>query len=130
MAAEAHGYCLPYFTRLGGDTEWLICNPGAAPVAGTLTVYGPACAPIGDPVAVRVGPYCVQSVRLAGLVPDNAGHGILDVSAPVLVGLGYLRAGDDTLIGQAMLGRTSLVGPDRPGDTASYGFAYRTQPFT
>jgi hypothetical protein len=72
----------------------------------------------------------VQSVRVAGIVPDHAGHGILDVDGPVVIGLGYLRGGDDTLVGQAMVGRTSFVGPSAPPGPTSYGFAYRTLPFT
>lgn len=122
------GYALPYYTRLGSDTEYLICNPGPVPVQGSLTVYGPECRPVGEPVSVRLDPNCTQSVRLRPIVPDHAGHAILDVSRPVVVGIVYLREGDATVVGNALAGRSALVGmPTRPA-AKTYGFGYRTFP--
>jgi hypothetical protein len=31
-------YALPYYTRLGGDTEHLISNPGSVTLMGSLTL--------------------------------------------------------------------------------------------
>jgi hypothetical protein len=125
---EPRGYALPYYTRLGSDTEYLICNPGPVPVQGSLTAYGPECRPAGEPVNVQLGPNCTQSVRMRPIVPDHAGHTILDVSRPVVVGIVYLRPGDATVVGNALAGRSALVGmPARPA-AKTCGFAYRTLP--
>lgn len=123
------GYALPYFTRLGGDTEYLISNPGAVPVQGSLTVYGPECRPVGEPVPIQLGPMCTVSVRIRAIAPDHAGHAVLDVSRPVVIGIFYLRRDEAAIVGNALAGRDALVGMPVRVAAGSYGFSYRTQPF-
>jgi hypothetical protein len=128
-ARRAAGYALPYYTRLGHDTEYLICNPGPLPVQGSIFVYGRECRPVGEPIGVHIQPTCTQSVRVQPIIPDYAGHAVLDVSRQVVVGIVYLRPTDSTVVGNALAGRSSLVGtPTRPVP-ATYGFGYRTLPF-
>jgi hypothetical protein len=104
------GYALPYYTRLGHDTEYLICNPGPLPVQGSISVYGRECRPVGEPIRVHIEPTCTQSVRVQPIIPDYAGHAVLDVSRQVVVGIVYLRPTDSTVVGNALAGRSSLVG--------------------
>ncbi|MGH3843705.1 MAG: DUF4350 domain-containing protein [Pseudonocardiaceae bacterium] len=50
------------------------------------------------------------------------------MSRPVVVGIVYLRPRDATVVGNALAGRSALVGmPTRPA-AKTYGFAYRTLP--
>src|SRR5215213_8985850 len=88
---QARGYALPYFTRLSTDTEYLISNPGVVPVQGSLTVYGPECRPVGEPLRIQLDPACTASVRVGTMVADHAGYAVLDVSRPVVIGIFYLR---------------------------------------
>ena len=125
---RVQGYALPYYTRDGCDTEYLISNPGPLPVVGSPNVYGPECRPIAEPMRVDVGPNCTQSVRLRAIVPEHAGHAILDVNRAVLVGQLYYRKEGETLVGNALAGRSALLGrPDAA--PATYDFTYRTMPF-
>jgi hypothetical protein len=123
------GYALPYYTRLGGDTEYLISNPGAVPVQGSLTIYGPECRAVGEPLRVQLDPTCTVSMRIRAIVPDHAGHAVLDVDGPVVIGIFYLRGSEAVVVGNALAGRDALLGMPVRQAAGSYGFSYRTQPF-
>lgn len=122
------GYALPYFTRLGGDTEYLISNPGPASITGKLVVYGPQCRPVGEPVGIHVAPHCTQSVRIAAIVPNNAGHSILTFDHPPAVSILYSRARDQAVVGHALAGSDALTGWTPGIKSKTYAFGYRTQP--
>jgi hypothetical protein len=125
---EQRGYALPYYTRDGGDTEYLISNPGPGSVTGSLLVFGPECRPVGEPIRIRVDPNCTQSVRVRPIVPEHAGHAILDVDRPLVISILYLRRDDLALVGNALAGSDAIVGM-LPGPAAkTYAFGYRTLP--
>lgn len=122
------GYAIPYYTRDGGDTEYLISNPGPGAVNGSLVLYDAKCRPAGRPVPVKLAPQCTQSVLVRPIVPDNAGHSVLSVDGPLLISILYTRAGDLAVVGNALVGSDALV-PWAPGTKhKTYGFGYRTLP--
>jgi hypothetical protein len=98
-------------------------------VYGSLATYGRECRPVGEPIRVHIEPNCTQSVRLLPIVPNHAGHAVLDVSPQVVIGIVYMRPGDLTVVGNALAGRSSIVGVPATPMPATYGFGYRTLPF-
>jgi hypothetical protein len=123
------GYALPYYTRDGGDTEYLLSNPGPATVTGSLVVFGPRCRPVGEPVGIKIDPHCSQSVRVRPIVPEHAGHAILDVDRPLVVSIFYIRRDELAVVGNAIAGPDALAGWLPPAKSKTYAFGYRTQPF-
>jgi hypothetical protein len=124
---EQRGYALPYYTRLGGDTEYLISNPGAVTVTGSLVVYGPECLPVGEPVRIKVGPHCTQSVRVRAIVAEQAGHAFLATNQQPVIAIHYVRK-DLALVGSALAGSDALVAWPPKTRSLAYGFGYRTLP--
>lgn len=120
------GYALPYYTRNGADTEYLFSNPSAVTVTGKLVAFGPKCQPVGEPVAIKVGPHCTQSVRMRAIQPDHAGHVVVTAQKPLVATILYVRE-DLAVVGNA------IAGPDAgtvstTAKRATYGFGYRTLP--
>jgi hypothetical protein len=126
LARGARGYALPYYTRGGGDTEFLISNPNPAPVFGTLTIYGRECR-IAERLSIEMAPNCTQTFRIGPIVPNHAGHVILAVNLPVVAHLLYLRGGDSALTGGELAGVDNLLQP-LDGKGRTYVFGYRTVP--
>jgi hypothetical protein len=120
-------YALPYYTRNGGDTEYLISNPGAALVAPTLGVFGKDCRLVRK-VEFKLGPNCTRSFRLRALVPDHVGLCVLQSPAELVVHLLYYRAGDLALVAAAQAGRDNVVAWREGERTRTYGFGYRALP--
>ena len=125
---EQRGYALPYYTRDGGDTEYLLSNPGPVSISGSLVVFGPDCKPVGEPVGIKVDPHCTQSVLVRPIVPDHAGHAILAVDRPLVVSIFYVRKDELAVVGNAIAGPDAVVGWLPPAKSRTYAFGYRTQP--
>lgn len=121
-------YALPYYTRLGGDTEYLISNPGSVTVTGSLIVYGPECVPVGEPIRIKVGPQCTQPIRVRSVVAEHAGHALLATDQVAVIAIHYVRK-DLALVGSALAGSDAVVSWPPKTRTLSYGFGYRTLPF-
>ena len=122
-----NGYALPYYTRNGVDTEFLISNPNMSVVSGTLVVFGPECR-IVKKLRIRLNPNCTQNFFIHPIVPDHAGHIILIVSLPVIVHILYNQQDDHVIVGGALADRDNLFqwAPDEKART--YGFGYRARP--
>lgn len=124
---DQRAYALPYYTRLGGDTEYLISNPGVATVTGSLIVYGPACLPVGEPIRIKVGPHCTQSVRVRAIVAENAGHALLATNQLPVIAIHYVRR-DLAVVGSALAGSDAVVSWPPRTRSLTCGFGYRTLP--
>lgn len=122
------GYALPYYTRNGGDTEYLLSNPGSAPVNGQLIVFGPDCKPAGEPLQIKLAPNCTQSVRVRPVVPDNAGHAIAAVDGPLVISILYSRANDLAVVGNALAAADLVLDWPAAVRAKTYGFGFRTLP--
>jgi hypothetical protein len=120
-------YPLPYHTRGGGDTEYLISNPGVGVIAAALWVFGKNCKLIKR-LTFKLSPHCTRSIRLRPIVPEHAGHCILVANTPPVIHLVYYRANDVALVAAAQAGRDNLLAW-RPGEPSrTYGFGYRALP--
>ena len=121
---DLSAYALPYFTRSGGDTEYLISNPGSGSLGAVLGVFGKNCKLVKK-LEFKLGPNCTRSVRLRAIVPDHAGHCVLQASAEPIIHLLYYRAPDIALVAAAQVGRDNLLGWRRGEASRTYGFGYR-----
>ena len=120
-------YALPYYTRADGDTELLLSNPGPAVVGGTVYVVGHKCKIVAKK-RVKLGPDCTQSIRLRAIEPDNAGHVVVVVSAPILAHVVYAQRDDLAIVGDSMTGVKETIGW-LPGESSrTYAFGYRSRP--
>jgi hypothetical protein len=120
------GYALPYYTRQGIDTEFLISNPNMGVVTGTLIVFGRECRVV-EKLRFDLGPNCTQSFFIRPIVPDHAGHVILVASLPVIPHTLY-HLEEQVVVGSALADRDNLFrwSPDEKART--YGFGYRALP--
>ena len=125
LAAQAtsFAYAVPYFTRAGGDTEYLLSNPGPATVKVVLGVFR-KCR-LAKKLAVRLGPNCTRSVRVRPIAPDAAGHTTVVATAPIVITIMYYRADDFALTGSAQAGKDNLVLRPVRQRSRTYGFGYR-----
>lgn len=120
-------YPLPYHTRAGGDTEYLISNPGVGVITAVLGVFGKKCKLVKI-LKFRLAPHCTRSFRLRPIVPEHAGHCILVATAAPVIHLLYYRATDIAMVAAAQAGRDNLMAW-RPGEPPrTYGFGYRALP--
>jgi uncharacterized protein DUF4350 len=124
---DQRGYALPYYTRLGSDTEYLISNPGVMTITGSLVVYGPECVLVGEPVRIKVGPHCTQSVRIRAIVAEHAGHAFLATNQLPVIAIHYMRK-DLAVVGSALAGSDALARWPPKTRSLAYGFGYRTLP--
>jgi hypothetical protein len=119
------GYAIPYCTFNGNDTEYLISNPNAGTISGTLHVFGQKCLPVKK-IPIKLGPNCTRSLRLASIVHNHAGHCVLQVNATAVINILYYRLKDMVLVGSEQAGRDSLFAWHPLERSRSYGFGYRS----
>ena len=117
-------YGLPYFTRNGGDTEYLLSNPNGVGATATLTVFDRECKAT-KPIELKFAPHCTQSVRLRGIVPDNAGHAILAADTRLVAHLLYTTGAGVTVAGGELGGNDNLAVARIGSSTRTYSFGYR-----
>jgi hypothetical protein len=122
-----HGYALPFFTRDRVETELLISNPNATPLAGNLWLYGPECKVV-EHFGFELEPNCTKSFRIRPVVPDHAGHVILSTSQPVVAHLLYHLEREMILLGGELAGSDNLFQWRIVEQSRTYGFGYRTAP--
>jgi hypothetical protein len=116
-------YAIPYYTRDAGETEYLISNPYSTPLHATLAIFGRDCK-VAKKLDLELGPHCTQSVLLRAIVPNNAGHSILQSSAEPIIHLLYYRE-NMTLVGCAQAGRDNLFSWLPAERSRTYGLGYR-----
>ena len=121
------GYALPYYTRNGIDTEYLISNHSMSVVSGTLIVFGPECR-VMERLQFDLLPDCTYNVFMRPIVPNHAGHIILVVSLPVVVHVMYNREEDRGIVGDALADKDNLFHWRQGEKTRTYGFGYRALP--
>jgi hypothetical protein len=116
-------YAVPYFTRAGSDTEYLLSNPGPTTVNVVLGVFRKC--QLVKKLAVRLGPNCTRSLRVRPIAPDTAGHTTAVATAPIVITIMYYRADDVALTGSAQAGKDNLVLRPALERSRTYGFGYR-----
>lgn len=120
-------YALPYYTRDGVDTEYLLSNPNSSPVSAQLVVFGKDCK-IAKKLDLEIKPNCTRSVRLRAIVPDHAGWcGVIVKENQLIIHLLYVRGGDLAIVGGELAGQDNLF-DWRNEKSRTYGFGYRTEP--
>lgn len=117
-------FALPYFTRNGGDTEYLISNPTASVVSGTLAVFGKSCKVVKK-IDVKLKPNCTQSVRFQPIVPDQAGHAVLVADGKLVVHILYMSGRGLVVEGGELAGSDNLFQWMRTEKSRTYAFGYR-----
>lgn len=120
-------YSIPYFTRYGSDTEYLISNPNAGSLTADLSVFGKNCKVVKR-LKFKLGPNCTRTVRIRAIVPDHAGHSVLLASLEPVVHLLYYRRRDIAVVGGEQAGRDNLFNWLPREQSRTYGFGYRTIP--
>lgn len=123
-ARTQFAYVLPYYTRGGSDTEYLISNPNASPLTGTLAVFGKRCE-VARGIRFRLDSNCTRTIRIRAIVPENAGHSVIVVTGEVIGHLLYLRADDTAIVGGELAGRGNLIKLSSEEKSRTYGFGYR-----
>jgi hypothetical protein len=123
VARTQIAYAVPYFTRDGADTEYLISNPNTSPVKVRVGVVGQRCriVKIHD---FKLGPHCTRSIRVRADAPENAGHSLVVSTARVIIHLLYLRR-DAAVSGAEQAGRDNLFSWNPREKSRTYGFGYR-----
>jgi hypothetical protein len=121
-------YAVPYYTRDGDDTEYLISNPNPSLVTVAVVVFGRDCR-IVKKVEFKLKPNCTQSVHLRPIQPGVASFSlILAQGGELVVHLLYSRSGDLAIVAGELAGLDDLFNPRNEG-TRTYAFGYRTQPY-
>jgi hypothetical protein len=121
------GYAIPYYTRDGGDTEYLFSNAGSSPVTATLSVFGPRCT-VAESIRFVLKPQCTRTVRLRAIAPEHAGHSILLADGELIVHLLYLGAKTLPVVGGELAGRDNILTVHPEERSRTYGFGYRALP--
>jgi len=116
-------YGLPYCTLNGGDTEYLISNPGTSLLTATLYVIDKKCRAM-KPIKYTLKPNCTQSVLLRKRQPEHAGFSGLVVSKAVVVQILYYRKGLQVAGGE-LTDKDNLLLWLRDEKYRTYGFGYR-----
>src|SRR6185503_10901339 len=70
-ARTLRAYALPYYTRNGADTEYLISNPNPVTVSVQVVVFGKECR-ITKRLEFELRPNCTRSIRLRAIEPEMA----------------------------------------------------------
>lgn len=127
VARTARIYALPYYTRDGVDTEYLISNPNPTLVSVQVVVFGKECK-ITKKLEFELKPNCTRSVRLRAIEPEHAAFcGVLCRDGELIVHLLYARRDDLAIVGGELAGRDNLYNR-RDERSRTYGFGYRTEP--
>jgi hypothetical protein len=120
-------YAVPYYTRNGSDTEYLISNANPTAVDVEVVVFGRDCR-IRKRVKLVIQASCTANVRLRPIVPDHASFcGVICRQGEVIIHILYLRAGNSSIVGGELAGRDNLYDWKKEA-SRTYGFGYRTQP--
>ncbi|MGH7313963.1 MAG: DUF4350 domain-containing protein [Candidatus Rokuibacteriota bacterium] len=121
------GYAIPYYTRGGGDTEYLISNPNGHVVTATLFVFGRACRVVKK-LRFRLKPHCTRTLRLRPIAPEHAAHSILLGEDQLIVHLLYLSAKELAVVGGELAGLDNVLSWRVAERARTYGFGYRALP--
>lgn len=121
------GYAIPYYTRGGGDTEYLISNPNGHTLTAALFVFGKQCK-VAKGIRFRLGPHCTKTFRLRPIVPEHAGHSVLIADDEMIVHLVYLSGKNIAVVSGELAGRANLLGWHSAERARTYGFGYRALP--
>lgn len=127
VARTHFAYAVPYFTRDGSDTEYLISNPGGSPVGVRVGIVGKRCR-IVKVHEFKLAPNCTRSIRVRADAPENAGHAVVISTARLVIHLLYLRREDIAVSGGEQAGRDNLFGWNSKERSRAYGFGYRALP--
>jgi hypothetical protein len=117
---------LPYFTRAGGDCEYIFSNPTASPIGVDLIVFGKDCS-IARRFESTIKPHCSKSFQIASIVPDHAGHSVLISTGPLISHILYMIKGL-IITGGELAGNDNLFQWRENEKSRTYGFGYRTAP--
>lgn len=124
-ARTLRAYALPYYTRNGGDTEYLISNPNPSPVIVQLAVFGKECK-LRKKLKFELNPNCTRSIRLRAIEPEHASFCVVMVKEDELViHLLYARGGDIAIVGGELAGRDNIH-EWKNEKSRTYAFGYRT----
>jgi len=127
IARTVRVYALPYYTRDGADTEYLISNPNPTAVGVQLVVIGKECK-VAKKLEFTLKPNCTRSVRLRAIVPEHAAFcGVIVKESQLVIHLLYARADDIAIVGGELAGQDNLF-IWRNERSRTYGFGYRTEP--
>ena len=116
---------LPYFTRNGGDTEYLVSNPNGSPVGAQLYIFGKGCKIVKE-IKFKLKPHCTRSIRIKNSSPNHAGHTILVSDKQVIAHLLYQTKPKFFVQGGELAGKDNLFQWGRNEKTRTYGFGYRS----
>lgn len=120
-------YALPYYTRNGADTEYLISNPNPSPVSVQLGVFGKECK-LKKKLEFEIKPNCTRSIRLRTIEPEHAGFCVVMAKeGELVIHLLYAREGDIAIVGGELAGRDNLR-EWKNEKSRTYAFGYRTAP--
>src|SRR4029434_7731215 len=101
-------YALPYYTRNGVDTEYLISNPNPSAVNVHVAVFGKECK-LRKKLQFELGPNCTRSIRLRAIEPEHASFCVVMVKeGELVIHLLYAREGDIAIVGGELAGRDNL----------------------
>lgn len=116
---------LPYYTRDGGDTEYLLSNPNASVVSGLLAVFGKRCRLL-ERKKFKIKPHCTARFRMRVQSPDHAGHAIVAADGQLVMHLLYMTQQGMLVNGGELAGRDNLFQWRRNEKSRTYGFGYRS----
>ena len=126
-ARTLRAYALPYYTRNGGDTEYLISNPNPVTVGVQVVVFGKECR-ITKKLEFELRPNCTRSIRLRAIEPEIAAFCVVLVKeGELIIHLLYARKDDIAIVGGELAGRDNLY-EWKNEKSRTYGFGYRTAP--
>jgi Domain of unknown function (DUF4350) len=117
---------LPYFTRTGGDCEYIFSNPTATPIGTDLIVFGKECS-IAKRFEATIKPHCSKSYQIRPIVPDHAGHSVLISTGQLIAHILYMNKGL-IVTGGELVGNDNLFQWRENEKSRTYGFGYRTSP--
>jgi hypothetical protein len=127
VSRTMRAYALPYYTRDGADTEYLISNPNPFPVGVQLAVFGKKCR-LTKKIEFELKPNCTRSIRLRAIEPEHASFcAVMAKEGELVIHLLYARAGDVAIVGGELAGRDNLY-EWKHEKSRTYGFGYRTTP--
>ncbi len=126
-ARTLRAYALPYYTRDGADTEYLISNPNPNTVSVQVMVFGKECK-VTKKLEFELKSNCTRSIRLRAIEPEHAAFCLVLVKeGELIIHLLYARKDDIAIVGGELAGRDNLY-EWKNEKSRTYGFGYRTAP--
>src|ERR1044072_5145497 len=126
-ARTLRAYALPYYTRDGADTEYLISNPNPNTVSVQVMVFGKVCK-VTKKLEFELKSNCTRSIRLRAIEPEHAAFCLVLVKeGELIIHLMYARKDDIAIVGGELAGRDNLY-EWRNEKSRTYGFGYLTAP--